>query len=302
MAGRTGWVFFVIWIAAMGRAAALTGPELTAEFDRGLKAYDAGQYQTAFQIWWGIRDQDLAAMRNVALMLRKGEGVAKNPRRAEEILVTAVHARMPNAEVDLAEMYLNGETGAPEPRRAVPLLQEASDAGHPLGQYLLAQLYESGNGVPKDTAKATELYIAAARGGLHEAKERLASLGVSPIPATVPAAVPTSMPASPILPIPASPQHPPPPSALPAVPRQMPSDGVSYVQLGAYRSADAAETMWARQSGNALLKANTHKIARVDLKAKGIWYRLLVAAGPDRNTAAALCDRLKASGQDCLIR
>ncbi|HEX4178770.1 MAG TPA: hypothetical protein VHY57_10040, partial [Rhizomicrobium sp.] len=257
----------------MGPAWALTGADLTAEFDRGLKAYDAGQYQAAFQIWWGIRDQDLAAARNVALMLRKGEGVAKDPRRAEEVLETAVHAHMPNAEVDLAEMYLNGEARPPEPKRAVPLLQEASDAGHPLGQYLLAQMYEDGNGVAKDMGKATELYIAASRGGLHEAKERLASLGVAPVLASVPT------PAA--VPVPVSTQRTNPPSLRPAVPPQTPSDTLSpkanspkassYVQLGAFRSADEAETVWAQQGGNALLHANAHKVVKADLGPKGVW-------------------------------
>lgn len=287
MGQRAKWVVFAIWIAATGPAMALSGPELAAEFDRGLKAYDAGQYTSAFQIWWGIRDQDLAAMRNVALMLRKGEGVAKDPRKAEAVLETAVSAHMPNAEVDLAEMYLNGETGAPDPRRAAPLLQEASDAGHPLGQYLLAQMYEAGNGVPKDMGKATELYIAAARGGLHEAKEKLASLGAVPASASAPAAVPVSA-----------------QSAPPAVPQSSPdtAGAVRYVQLGAYKSVGEAETMWLRKSGNALLKANAHKVAKVNLKTKGTWYRLLVAAGPDRDAATALCGQIRASGQDCLVR
>lgn len=293
MASRVGWALLVVWMTAMGPAWALTGPELAAEFDRGLKAYDAGQYQAAFQIWWEIRDQDLAAARNVALMLRKGEGVAKNPRKAEEVLGAAVHAHMSNAEVDLAEMYLNGEARPPEPKRAAPLLQEASDAGHPLGQYLLAQMYEDGNGVAKDTAKATELYIAAARGGLHEAKEKLASLGVGSLPASVPVSAPT-----PALRTDAS-------AALPAVPQStLPGTvgAIVYVQLGAYKSADVAETVWTRQGGKALLQANTHKIVKADLGQKGVWYRLLVAAGPDRKSAGALCDRIKASGQDCLVR
>ena len=164
-------------MAVAGNAMALSGTKLSAEFDRGLKAYDAKQYPAAFQIWWQIKDQDLAAMRNVALMLRKGLGVQKDPRKAEGILRTAAATGMSNAQVDLAEMYLNGETGPPRPRSAIPLLKRAADAGHPLGQYLLGQMYEEGNAVPKDINRAAELYIASARGGLAEAKERLASLG-----------------------------------------------------------------------------------------------------------------------------
>src|SRR3569833_1055564 len=156
---RAGWILAVVWMAVAGNAMALSGTELSAEFDRGLKAYDARQYPAAFQIWWQIKDQDLAAMRNVALMLRKGLGIPKDPRKAEGILRTAAATGMSNAQVDLAEMYLNGETGAPSPKRALPLLKRAADAGHPLGQYLLGQMYEDGNAVPKDINRAAELYI-----------------------------------------------------------------------------------------------------------------------------------------------
>src|ERR1700749_4043879 len=47
--------------------------------DSGVAAYDAGNYQQAFKIWWDLRYEDLAAMRNLAMMLRKGQGVAKDP-------------------------------------------------------------------------------------------------------------------------------------------------------------------------------------------------------------------------------
>ena len=76
-------------MALAGDAMALSSAKLAEEFDRGLKAYDARQYPAAFQIWWQIKDRDLAAMRNVALMLRKGLGVPKDPRKAEGVLRAA---------------------------------------------------------------------------------------------------------------------------------------------------------------------------------------------------------------------
>jgi len=266
-----------------GNARALTGPELAAQFSRGLKAYDANQYQDAFKLWWQIKDQDLAARRNVALMLRKGQGVTKDPQKAEEILRTAAATGMSNAQVDLAEMYLNGEAGAASPRRALPLLQSASASGHPLGQFLLGRLYEDGNAVPKDMSKATELYISAARGGLSQAKERLASLGdkrAVKSPAVPPA------------------------GAEPAVRQQAPPSSASavYVQLGAFRTAAAAEAQWEQTRKNPVLASLSHRVEQADLGSKGVWFRLLAASGPDRKSAMALCDRIKAAGVACLVR
>jgi len=282
-----------MWIALAGNATALSSTQLSAEFDRGLKAYDARQYPAAFQIWWQIKDQDLAAMRNVALMLRKGLGIPKDPRKAEGILRTAAATGMSNAQVDLAEMYLNGETGAPSPKRALPLLKRAADAGHPLGQYLLGQMYEDGNAVPKDINRAAELYISSARAGLQEAKERLASLNEerkdkrgSP-----------SVKAASAAPAPKLPEQPAQTSG------QEPSAASTYVvQLGSFKTAEEAEAQWSRLQKEPALASLSHQLEKADLGQKGVWHRLLVAGGPDRKPATALCDQLTAAGKSCLVR
>lgn len=274
-----------------GSAMAVNGAKLSAEFDRGLKAYDAKQYPAAFQIWWQIKDQDLAAMRNVALMLRKGLGVPKDPRQAEAILRTAAATGMPNAQVDLAEMYLNGETGTVQPGRALPLLKRAADAGHPLGQYLLGQMYEEGNGVPKDINRAAELYISSARGGLEEAKERLASLDQDRTDKHRPPSVKGAKPA------PKQPER----------PAQDTGQGSSIastyvVQLGSFRTVEEAEAQWSRLNKDPALASLPHQLEDADLGQKGVWHRLLVAGGSDRKSAAALCDQLTAAGRQCLVR
>src|SRR6185437_15078438 len=89
-----------------GCAAPESGDALKSVFDSGVVAYDAGDYAKAYQIWSGIDDIDLAAMRNVAMMLRQGQGVAKNPKKAEELYETAAAAGLPTAQADLADMLL----------------------------------------------------------------------------------------------------------------------------------------------------------------------------------------------------
>jgi len=288
---RAGWIAVLVWMAVAGNAMALSGAELSAQFDRGLKAYDAKQYPAAFQIWWQIKDEDLAAMRNVALMLRKGLGVPKDPRKAEGILRTAAATGMSNAQVDLAEMYLNGETGPPRPRRALPLLKRAADGGHPLGQYLLGQMYEDGNGVPKDINRAAELYISSARGGLQEAKERLASLDQER----------TGKHSSPSVKVANSaPKQPEQPAQGTG---QAPAIASAYVvQLGSFKTGEEAEAQWSRLRKDPALASLPHRLEDADLGQKGIWHRLLVADGSDRSAATALCDQLRAAGQQCLVR
>src|SRR6202000_1509951 len=90
-----------------------------ATFDKGLAAYDAKDYAGAFKIFSSIDDRDLAAMRNVALMLRKGQGTARDPNAAEEIYARAANGGLATAAADLGEMLLNGEAGPPDAKAAL---------------------------------------------------------------------------------------------------------------------------------------------------------------------------------------
>jgi uncharacterized protein len=332
MRGNIFWLVLIFGAFTIGRVLGEPVSDHSSEFDRGLKAYDAGQYATAYDIWWKIKDEDLAAMRNVALMLRKGQGVKKDPRKAEDLFETAANAGMINAEVDLAEMLLNGEAGPPNPKRALGLLQAAESSQHPIAQYLLGQMYETGNVVPKDTNKAVELYTASARAGLKDAQERLASMGATqpqpssksasvvatavPPPSiaetpskpavavatTTPGSTPAQSPSKPArvvataLPAPAARQ-----TASPVSVAEKPKAGAYSVQLGSYKSADLAEAAWTEAHQKELLASSRHRVKQVELGEKGTWYRLLIVGFKDHLAAATFCDRLKAAGDPCLI-
>jgi uncharacterized protein len=167
-----------------GGCATETGDSLKTDFDAGIVAYDAADYAKAYQIWSSIDDDDLAAMRNVALMRRKGLGTPKDPKGAEEMYARAAEGGLPTAQADLADMLIKGEAGPPDPERALPLLEAAAAANHPIAEYELGQFYETGEQVPKDLTKARSLYAAAASHGMKEAEARLAQLG--PVPAQAP--------------------------------------------------------------------------------------------------------------------
>ena len=186
-------------------AQARSSAEIAADFATGVAAYDAGDYQKAFKIWWELRFEDLAAMRNLGMMLRKGIGTEKNSKRAEEIYLRAAEVGMPTAQADLADMYLKGELGAPDLSAALPLLARAAAANHPGAQFQLGEFYETGAPplVPKDLEKARELYAAAAHSGMPEAIARSQFLGPPAAQAGVtPAAPLSSAPPAPTAPVP----------------------------------------------------------------------------------------------------
>lgn len=178
---KTNKIFLLLtaFLCLTGPAGARDGAEIAKIFDSGVAAYDAGNYEQAFKIWWDLRYEDLAAMRNLAMMLRKGQGVAKDPKKAEELFQRAAEAGLPTAQADLADMLLKGEAGPPNLTAALPLLAAAAAANHPVAQFELGELYETGAPpyLAKDLEEARQLYAAAAGHGMKEAADRLRVVG-----------------------------------------------------------------------------------------------------------------------------
>ena len=87
----------------------------------------------------------LAAMRNVAMMLRKGQGMPKDPKAAEAMYRAGGGGRPAHRPGRPCRHAAEGRSRPPRPRRALPLLQAAAAANHPIAQYELAQMYEAGS-------------------------------------------------------------------------------------------------------------------------------------------------------------
>ncbi|MBS0472497.1 MAG: sel1 repeat family protein [Proteobacteria bacterium] len=163
-------------LALAGCVTVHTTDELKDIFDHGVAEYDAGHYAEAFKLFQSIDEEDVAAMRNEGLMLRKGLGVEKDPAAAEDMLRRAAEAGLPTAQYDLAEMLLNGEAGDPDPKAALPWLMSAASVHHPIAEYRLAILYEEGTVIDRNIGLARKLYADAAARGVPGAAERLAKL------------------------------------------------------------------------------------------------------------------------------
>ncbi|MHA1113188.1 MAG: SPOR domain-containing protein [Alphaproteobacteria bacterium] len=79
--------------------------------------------------------------------------------------------------------------------------------------------------------------------------------------------------------------------------------GKFLVQLASMRTPGAARTAWGRMKRDhaALLGKLDLDVARADLGAKGVWYRVRAGGLADAAAAKRLCDGLKARKQPCLI-
>jgi TPR repeat protein len=181
---RLAYSRFIVCICVLLAAGCgtISPEERVASFDEGVRLYDAGQYEEAYKIFDGLSYVDAAAARNAALMLRKGQGVEKNPAEAKRLFEFAAQAGLATAAADLGEMLLLGEGGSPDPGQALPWLQMASTAHHAIAEYHLGMMYETGNGVDKDLGMAKKLYADSAASGMEESAARLKALGGEPPP------------------------------------------------------------------------------------------------------------------------
>ncbi|MCR9212519.1 MAG: SPOR domain-containing protein [Proteobacteria bacterium] len=96
-----------------------------------------------------------------------------------------------------------------------------------------------------------------------------------------------------------APKPAPKPKAKPAA-----TSGTRYrVQLGSFRSSDAAENQWKilNSKFGALLSNVSYRVEDVTVQGKGTFHRLQAGAYDNRTGANKLCDALKAKKQDCLV-
>ncbi len=161
-----------------------------ADFAAGMEAYAAGDPQTALQEWiregrggntralWLVGNLYLngegvdqpspriaadyyleaaelgfaEAQLSLATLYRQGRGVERDLEQALAWLYQAAAQRHPEAQVDLADLFLEGGDGAlePDPVHASQWYGQAADQGVVFAQFKLAQMHLEGVGLTKD--------------------------------------------------------------------------------------------------------------------------------------------------------
>jgi hypothetical protein len=78
--------------------------------------------------------------------------------------------------------------------------------------------------------------------------------------------------------------------------------GSVALQIGAYKSEEEANASWTTFSHkHPMATAYQMEVRKVDLGAKGVWYRLRLGSFVDKTEAVAFCDKLKADGGTCFL-
>ncbi len=142
--------------------------------ERGLKAYYAGDYRTAYNFTIPLASRGNASAQNLlGMMYELGKGVPQNLARSVVFYRQAAEQGDMYAQYNLAVSYDTGN-GLPQNfREAVRWLRRAADQGGDFAQYNLGVMYEQGRGVKKDFKQAAQWYQRAAKNGHKQAQNNL---------------------------------------------------------------------------------------------------------------------------------
>ena len=113
-------------------------PAIAQDFNKGVAAFQSGDYATALKQWMPLAEKDDAEVqRNIGIMYQQGLGV-------------------PQSDAEAAKWY-----------------RRAAENGHARAQQNLGIMYEEGVGVPQDYLEAAKWYRMSAAGGNVNAKLNL---------------------------------------------------------------------------------------------------------------------------------
>ena len=117
-------LLLIALVALISRGAA------ASEFEDGVRAYDAGDYESAFHIWLPLAENDdLAAQYNVALLFEHGLGVEPDLDAAIDWYIRAAEAGYPTAQVKIGDFYQSGMWGEERLPEALTWYQLAAEQG-----------------------------------------------------------------------------------------------------------------------------------------------------------------------------
>ena len=120
----------------MIRAAAMVfllapGVSWAEDLDAGLNAFNAGEYETAYEIWQPIAEQGVAvAQYSLGVMYYDGLGVAQDYAEAVQWYRAAAEQGNAGAQFNLGLMYLQGRGVAQDFVTAHMWLNIAASSGH----------------------------------------------------------------------------------------------------------------------------------------------------------------------------
>jgi TPR repeat protein len=126
-----------------------------ADYDKGLKAYDSGDFNTALAQWMPLAEQgEAGAQYSLGRLYFFGEGVQQSYKVALEWYVRSAEQGFAYAENNLGAMYYEGTGVTQNYETALKWYRLASEQGDADSQNNLGFMYQSGEGVAPDNLQA----------------------------------------------------------------------------------------------------------------------------------------------------
>ena len=153
---------------------ALGTPVKAQSFEDGVKAYNAGDYSTAYEIFSSFRMRgNAAAYYNIGLMHFYGHGMPQNYEQAETNFWVAAYKGIASAQYNVGVMSYEGLHSPKNYERARDYFLMAAKQGHAEAQYNLGIMYYKGQSVPQDYITAHMWFnLAGVNGGQEATSQR----------------------------------------------------------------------------------------------------------------------------------
>jgi len=137
-----------------------------ADIQKGLDAYQRGDFATALRELEPLAKQgDAKAQYGLGFMYSQGQGVPKDYKKAAKWYKLSAEQGYADAQNSLGVMYQNGSGVSQDYKTAVKWYRLAADQGVAQAQSNLGNMYDQGQGVPQDYAEAARWYRLAAERG-----------------------------------------------------------------------------------------------------------------------------------------
>ena len=146
---------FSVLVQALTLLIATSTAGFASDFNTGLRAFRAGDYPLAFNIWHPLaRAGQANAQHAIGAMYEYGHGLVRDDAEALIWYGKAAAQDMADSQYRLGVLTENGWGVPRDPVAAAKWYSLAAEAGHVLAQHDLAFLYYEGKGVPQNVVQA----------------------------------------------------------------------------------------------------------------------------------------------------
>ncbi len=155
-----------------------TGVARAQDYEAGMAAYEAGDYDRAVRIWDPLATAgDATAQYSLGKIYETGNvDLQRDYGRAVEWYRLAAAQGVASAQNNLGLMYAQGRGVARDAGRAAQLWRSAADQNHPMAQFNLGLAYFRGEGKVEDKTEAQTWFRRAAELGLADAQYALGQI------------------------------------------------------------------------------------------------------------------------------